>query len=83
MNNIGFTKTMEENMRTRNPLILGLMAAIALSSGCAPEQLQAFRETMNVALETTRKAVDTARQAAEMAECMKDNSCQRRMSYSR
>jgi hypothetical protein len=55
------------------------MAAMVLTSGCAQEQLQRFKETMNVVVETTRKAVDTARQAAEMAECMKENSCQRRI----
>jgi hypothetical protein len=68
-------------MRTLNRLsiTLSLIAAMVLTSGCAQDQLQRFKETMNVALETTRKAVDTARQAAEMAECMKENSCQRRI----
>jgi hypothetical protein len=37
-------------MRTRSRLsvILSIIAAMALTSGCAPEQLQRFKETMNV-----------------------------------
>jgi hypothetical protein len=66
-------------MRSRSPHkvilgLLGLIAVMTLSSGCAPEQLQRFRETTDVALDTTKKAMETAEQGARTAECIKDRA---------
>jgi uncharacterized lipoprotein YajG len=56
-------------------MILGLIAAMTLLSGCSADQLQRIRDTMDVALDTTRKAMDTVEQGAKMVQCVKDNVC--------
>lgn len=63
-------------MKSRSPhkVILGLIAVTALSSGCASEQLQRFRETMDVAFDTAKKAMDTTEQGAKTVECVKDTA---------
>ena len=66
-------------MRSRSPHkvilgLLGLIAVMTLSSGCAPERLQRFRETTDVALDTTKKAMETAEQGAKTAKCIKDRA---------
>jgi hypothetical protein len=71
---------MEDTMKPGNSPKLTLMSLIAvmtLSSGCASDDLQRFRETMVVSLETAQKTMNSMRQGAELAECMKKNSCQR------
>jgi hypothetical protein len=73
---------MEETMKPVNSLkltLMSLIAAMALSSGCASDDLQRFRETMTVSLETAQKTMNSMRQGAELAECMKESSCQRQI----
>ncbi len=64
-------------MKTQNShnMVLGLIATMTLLSGCSADQLQRIRDTMDVALDTTRKAMDTVEQGAKMVQCMKDNLC--------
>jgi hypothetical protein len=52
------------------------MVALTLSTGCAADQLQRFRETMDVAMEPTRKAMDTVDEVAKTVQCVKDKTCQ-------
>ena len=63
-------------MRSRSPhkMILGFIAVMILSSSCATEQLQRFRETMDVAFDTAKKAMDSTEQGAKTAECIKDSA---------
>ena len=65
-------------MRSRSPhkVILGLslIAVMTLSSSCATEELQRFRETMDVAFDTAKKGMETAEQGAKTAECIKDRA---------
>jgi hypothetical protein len=63
-------------MRSRSPhkVILGLIAVMTLSSGCATEELQRFRETMDVAFDTAKKAMDASEQGAKTANCIKDSA---------
>jgi hypothetical protein len=62
-------------MRLRNPhkMILGLIAVMTLSSSCATEELQRFRETVDVAFDTAKKAMDASEQGARTVECIKDS----------
>ena len=68
----------EANMRAHlsHTLVSCLMVALTLSTGCAADQLQRFRETMDVAMETTRKAMDTVEEVAKTVQCVKDKTCQ-------
>lgn len=61
--------------RISHKLVIGLMAALTLSAGCAADQLQRFRETMDVAMDTTRKAMNTVEEGAKMVQCLKDKTC--------
>lgn len=68
--------TMEVNMRTRSSNVpLGLIVVMALSSGCAADQLQRFRDTIEVALDTTHRTLDIMERGAKTVQCMKDNTC--------
>jgi hypothetical protein len=74
--------TMEVNMRTRSSNVtLGLVVVMALSSGCAADQLQRFRDTIDVALDTTQKTLDTVERGAKIVQCMKDNTCPAQEEY--
>jgi uncharacterized lipoprotein YajG len=57
-------------------MILGLIAAMTLLSGCSADQLQRIRDTMDVALDTTRKAMDTVEQGAKMVQCVRTTCVQ-------
>ena len=63
-------------MRSRSPhkVILGLIAVMTLSSSCATEELQRFRETVDVTFDTAKKAMGTAEQGAKTAECIKHSA---------
>jgi hypothetical protein len=45
--------------------ILGLLAVMTLSSSCASEELQRFRERMDVAFDTAKKTMETAEQGTK------------------
>jgi prefoldin subunit 5 len=62
-------------MRSLHTVTLGLTVVMALSLGCAADQLQRFQDTMEVALETTQKALDTVERGAKKVQCIKDNTC--------
>jgi esterase/lipase superfamily enzyme len=51
------------------------MAALTLSSGCKSDELERFRETMEVAMDTTRKSISTVEEAAKVVQCVKDKTC--------
>ena len=67
----------EGNMRAHisHTLVTGLMVTLTLSAGCAADQLQRFRDTMEVAMDTTRKAMNTVEEVAKTVQCVKDKTC--------
>jgi uncharacterized protein involved in high-affinity Fe2+ transport len=67
----------EANMRGHisHTLVTGLLVALSLSAGCAAEQLERFRDTMKVAMDTTREAINTVEEVAKTVQCVKDKTC--------
>ena len=68
-------------MRSRSPhkVILGLslIAVMTLSSSCATEELERYRETMkavNETLDTANKGMETAERGAKTVKCIRDSA---------
>ena len=63
-------------MKSRSPhmVILGIIAVMTLSSSCATEEFQRFREKVDGAFDTANKGMETVQQGAKTAECIKHSA---------